>query len=51
MGHSMGGGITFAFFTRPNGEGGPSDEVKKMISGAILSSPWLKLTNVSEIKV
>lgn len=51
MGHSMGGGITFAFFTRPTSEDGPSDEVKKMISGAILSSPWLKLANVSMKKI
>lgn len=46
MGHSMGGGITFAFLTRPeDSTEGPSQEVKDMVSGVILSSPWIKLTN------
>lgn len=45
MGHSMGGGITFGFLTRPNGVPGPSEEMKKSISGVILSAPWFKLTH------
>lgn len=42
MGHSMGGGLTAGFFTRPPGTG-PSEEVKRLVSGAMLSSPWLDI--------
>lgn len=42
MGHSMGGGISAAFFTRdPAGE--PAAEVKQLVSGVILMSPWLDI--------
>ncbi|UZJ56489.1 hypothetical protein CBS101457_005809 [Exobasidium rhododendri] len=44
MGHSMGGGIAYAFFTRqPGSEEDPPQDVKDMIKGVILSSPWIKL--------
>lgn len=42
FGHSMGGGISVGFFTRPPGSG-PSEEVKKMVKGVILSAPWLDI--------
>ena len=42
LGHSMGGGLTAGFFTRPPGKG-PSEEVKALVSGAMLSSPWLDI--------
>ena len=42
MGHSMGGGITAAFFTRDPASP-PEEEVKQLVSGAILMSPWLDI--------
>lgn len=39
MGHSMGGGLVTAFFTRDTAEG-PAAEVKGMISGVMASAPW-----------
>lgn len=42
MGHSMGGGISLAFFTREAGSG-PSEETMAMVSGVMLSSPWLDI--------
>ncbi|PKI83805.1 acylglycerol lipase [Malassezia vespertilionis] len=42
MGHSMGGGISTGFFTRPPGEG-PGEEVKDLVSGVVLSAPWLDI--------
>ncbi|WFD43481.1 acylglycerol lipase [Malassezia psittaci] len=42
LGHSMGGGLTAGFFTRPAGSV-PSEEVKNLVSGAMLSSPWLDI--------
>ncbi|PWN86578.1 alpha/beta-hydrolase [Acaromyces ingoldii] len=46
MGHSMGGGISFAFMTRDGtADGGPAQETKDMIKGVIMSSPWITLTH------
>lgn len=42
FGHSMGGGISTAFFTREPGKG-PAEDVKKMISGVMISAPWLDI--------
>ncbi|WFD33054.1 hypothetical protein MSPP1_004111 [Malassezia sp. CBS 17886] len=42
MGHSMGGGISASFFTRPPGSG-PSEEAKALVSGVIMSAPWLDI--------
>lgn len=42
LGHSMGGGLCAGFFTRTEGTG-PTKEVKEMVSGAMLSSPWLDI--------
>ncbi|KAF7798975.1 hypothetical protein EIP86_010204 [Pleurotus ostreatoroseus] len=42
MGHSMGGGLTLAFFTRNTPP--PSPESVKLFTGVIGSSPWITLT-------
>ncbi|CEH16393.1 glycosyltransferase family 8 protein [Ceraceosorus bombacis] len=45
-GHSMGGGLAFGFFARPETEeGAPKAETKKLIKGIVVSSPWLRLTH------
>ncbi|PSR72709.1 hypothetical protein PHLCEN_2v11404 [Hermanssonia centrifuga] len=42
MGHSMGGGLVLAYFTRPSAP--PSEEGVKLFSGVISCSPFLTLT-------
>ena len=42
MGHSMGGGISSGFFTRePTSP--PAEDVKRLVSGVLLLSPWLDI--------
>lgn len=42
LGHSMGGGLVAGFFTRDPSMP-PGDDVKQMLSGAMMSAPWLDI--------
>lgn len=42
LGHSMGGGLVSAFFTR-DADSPPSEDIKQLVSGAMLSAPWLDI--------
>lgn len=42
LGHSMGGGLVAGFFTR-DASSPPGEDVKSLVSGAMLSSPWLDI--------
>ncbi|WFD35404.1 acylglycerol lipase [Malassezia cuniculi] len=42
MGHSMGGGISAGFVTRDAGAG-PTEKALSMVSGVMLSAPWLDI--------